>query len=114
MIQNKQVSIWRGSQEPPTIYHLWFKNEAELLRYDEQQAKWVIFLDGSNLDNKITEFLDMLANITINGQPISDSPELTGQDIKINIEGNYINRDNTVASALARLDALMTTKVYGQ
>jgi hypothetical protein len=42
-----------------------------------------------------------------------DSPELDGEDIKINIEGNYIKRDDTVAEALATLDALMTTKVYG-
>ena len=114
MIQNKQVSIWRGSQTPPTLYHIWLRNESELLRYDDQQAKWVIFLDGNNLDKKIMEFLEMLANVTVNGHAIMDSPELNGEDIKINIEGNYIKRDDTVAEALATLDALMTTKVYGQ
>ena len=56
----------------------------------------------------------MLANVTVNGHAIMDSPELNGEDIKINIEGNYIKRDDTVAEALATLDALMTTKVYGQ
>lgn len=114
MIQNKQVSIWRGSSEPPTLYHLWFRNETELLRYDDKQNKWVIFLDGSNLDKKISQFFEVLSQITVNGYSVMDSPELNGEDIKINIEGNYIKRDDTVAEALATLDALMTTKVYGQ
>jgi len=54
MIQNKQVSIWRGNSEPPTLYHIWLRNESELLRYDDTQAKWVVFLDSANLDQKIT------------------------------------------------------------
>lgn len=114
MIQNKQVSIWRGNSEPPTLYHIWLRNESELLRYDDTQAKWVVFLDSANLDQKITQFLEQLAKIKVNGYPILDSPELNGQDIRVNFDGNYIKRDFTIDESLATLDALMTTKVYGQ
>ena len=114
MIQNKQVSIWRGSSEPPTLYHLWLRNETELLRYDDQQSKWIVFLDSANLDQKITQFLEMLSAVTVNGYHIMDSPELDGEDIRIKFEGNYLKDNQTIDEALATLDALMTTKVYGQ
>lgn len=114
MIQNKQVSIWRGNSEPPTLYHIWLRNETELLKYDDQQSKWVVFLDSASLDQKIMEFLEMLAGVTVNGHPIMESPEIDGEDIKIQFDGNYLKRNYTVDEALATLDALMTTKVYGQ
>lgn len=114
MIQNKQVSIWRGADAPPTLYHLWFKNEKQLLRYDETRSDWVVFLDSSNLDVKIAEFLAALDSFTINGKYIKDSPVLEGHDLKINVQGNYINRDQTISEALQTLDGLLTTKVYEQ
>lgn len=114
MIQNKQVSIWRGNSTPPTLYHLWFKNEEQLLRYDDEQKKWVVFLDSNNLDIKIAEFLNALDAFSINGKSIKDNPVLDGYDIKIEFNGNYIKRDQTVSEALQTLDGLLTTKVYGQ
>ena len=34
MINNRQVNLWRGNQEPPTIYHIWIKDNNKLLLYD--------------------------------------------------------------------------------
>ena len=114
MIQNKQISIWRGNSEPPTLYHIWFKNESQLLRYDDSLKDWVIFLDANTLNQKIAEFLAQLDGLAINNKPIIDSPVLDGTDLKITFEGNYLTEGQTVDSALQTIDALLTTKVYGE
>lgn len=114
MIQNKQVSIWRGHDAPPTLYHLWFKDETQLLRYDEIAQDWVVFLDGTYINQTISEFLEQLQNFSINGQPISSNPVLDGTDIKITFDGNYVNSDNTISEAIQIIDSLLTTKVYGE
>lgn len=114
MIQNKQVNVWRGTDAPPTLYHLWLKDESQLLRYDDQRHDWVVFLDSRNLEDKITQFLERLANLSVNGHLILDSPTLDGQDITIKFEGNYLHNGQTVQDSLSTLDALMTTKVYGE
>lgn len=114
MIQNKQISIWRGSSEPPTLYHLWLKNETQLLRYDDEKQKWVVFLDSHSLDQTLTDFLIMLETFSVNGKLIKDNPILDGTDLKISFDGNYIQRDQTISEALETLDGLMTTKVYGE
>jgi len=49
MINNKQINIWRGSEAPPTLYHLWLKDENQLLKYDEEQQDWIVFLDSNQI-----------------------------------------------------------------
>lgn len=112
MIQNKQVSIWRGHDAPPTIYHLWFKDESQLLRYDDTSQKWIIFLDGTYINETIADFLARLQNYSINNKPITDSPILDGTDLKINFDGNYVSRNDTVSRSIQIMDNLLTTKVY--
>ena len=64
MIQNKQVNIWRGNDPPPTLYHIWFKDESQLLRYDETIKDWVVFLDSGRIVKLIQDFMDTLDNLS--------------------------------------------------
>lgn len=114
MIQNKQVNIWRGTDPPPTLYHIWFKDESQLLRYDEIIKDWVIFLDSGEIMKLISDFMDLLDGLSINGYPLSDNPTLNGSDILIGQNGHYIEKENTLQQATLKLDSLLTTKVYGE
>lgn len=114
MIKNKQVSIWRGPDPPPTLYHIWFKDEELLLRYDEVEQDWVVFLDSGQIARVITEFIDSVDNLTINGHPLTENPELDGSDLKVGRDGHYIKANNTLQEATLRLDSLLTTEVYDQ
>lgn len=115
MIRNKQVNLWRGPDPPPTIYHIWLKDESQLLRFDDDLQKWEVFLDSKGIAQKLVEFmeiLDELAKFTINGKNIKDDPVLDGTDILINYNGNYVKADDTIQQSIATIDKLLTTKVY--
>ena len=114
MIQNKQVNLWRGTDPPPTLYHIWFKDESQLLRYDETIKDWVIFLDGEKAISVISEFMDLLDNLSINGYPLSENPVLDASDLLVGHDGHYIKKENTLQQATLKLDSLLTTKVYGE
>jgi hypothetical protein len=107
MIKNKQVSIWRGPDTPPTLYHIWLKDENQLLRYDEDQGQWIVFLDSKEIANIIDDFFEKLGEtltMTINGHPVKESPVLTAEDFLIGFDGNYLKSENTVKGALQIMD----------
>lgn len=114
MIENKQVNLWRGNQAPPTLYHIWLRNESQLLRYDEEEKTWVIFLDSTEIGKAISKFMsdiqDML-NSSINGHKISDNPNLVADDLLVGYTGNYVSSSNTVKEAIQIMDDLMTTQI---
>ena len=114
MIQNKQVNLWRGSDPPPTLYHIWFKDESQLLRYDDEIKDWVVFLDSGKVAKLISDFMNILETVTINGHPIQESPDLDGSDILVGHNGHYIRKENTLQQATLKLDSLLTTKIYGE
>lgn len=45
LVNNRQVNIWRGSDEPPTIHHVWIRNETSLYLYDSSVEQWVSFME---------------------------------------------------------------------
>lgn len=47
ILLNKQVNVWRGSSEPPTIYHVWISDNQTLKLHDGKQ--WQTFLDNPGL-----------------------------------------------------------------
>ena len=119
MVNNKQVNFWRGDSTPPTIYHIWIKDNSKMLLYDGSQ--WIVFLDNKEiidiLDN-IQKSLDTMqqqindvGNKTINNKAIKTNPVLNGNDILINANGNYIISNETLAQTASRLDNLLTTKI---
>ncbi len=116
MINNKQVNIWRGDQEPPTIYHVWIYNDLVLKLYDGNE--WVTFLDDASVITKLNEVInkvdsleEFMNNSTINNHKIKDNPVLDGTDLKTASSGLYIQQDNTIANALSKLDKLLQTEI---
>lgn len=119
MVNNKQVNFWRGDMTPPTIYHIWIKDNSKMLLYDGE--KWVVFLDNKEIIDildKVQQLLDeMQAKIdeietkTVNKKPIKTNPVLDGTDILINATGNYVIPTETLAQTALRLDNLLTTKI---
>lgn len=51
IILNKQVNVWRGPNEPPTIYHVWIYDNKTLKLHDGQS--WKTFLDAPGLSVSI-------------------------------------------------------------
>ena len=47
IILNKQVNVWRGPSEPPTIYHVWIYDNRLLKLHNG--TEWVTFLDNPGL-----------------------------------------------------------------
>ena len=74
MINNRQVNLWRGNQEPPTIYHIWIKDNNKLLLYDGNN--WKTFLDESAVA-AIQEALKKKANLVLGTVPITELPVVT-------------------------------------
>ena len=48
MIKNKQVNMWRGSEEPPTIYHVWIKDDLTIELYNGSEWEFT-FIDDISL-----------------------------------------------------------------
>lgn len=119
MVNNKQVNFWRGDMTPPTIYHIWIKDNSKMLLYDGE--KWVVFLDNKEIIDildKVQQLLDEMQakvdeieNKTVNKKPIKTNPVLDGTDILINATGNYVIPTETLAQTALRLDNLLTTKI---
>lgn len=112
MVNNKQVNFWRGDMTPPTIYHIWIKDNSKMLLYDGE--KWVVFLDNKEIIDildKVQQLLDEIGNKTVNKKPIKTNPVLDGTDILINATGNYVIPTETLAQTALRLDNLLTTKI---
>lgn len=119
MVNNKQVNFWRGDMTPPTIYHIWIKDNSKMLLYDGE--KWVVFLDNKEIIDildKVQQLLDEMqdkineiGNKTVNKKPIKDNPVLDGTDILINAVGNYVVSTETLAQTALRLDNLLSTKI---
>lgn len=52
---NKNISIWRGSNPPPTNYHIWVKDSGELFLKIEDE--WSIISDP-NIENTLKNYVD--------------------------------------------------------
>lgn len=119
MVNNKQVNFWRGDQTPPTIYHIWIKDNSKMLLYNG--TRWVVFLDNKeilDIIDKIQEKLDNLqdqitelGNKTINAKAIKNNPILDGTDLLIGISGSFVSKTFTVAQTAKRFDDLFTTQI---
>ena len=104
---------------PPTIYHIWIKDNSKMLLYDGE--KWIVFLDNKEVIgilNKIQDMLDdmqnqidAIGNKTVNKKPIKTNPVLDGTDININGKGNFIVSTESVAQTAIKFDNLLTTQI---
>lgn len=119
MINNKQVNIWRGSDPPPTIYHIWLYNDLQLKIYTG--TEWITFINDTATVEKLLELIEKVnsleqqvqsvKNNTINEKKISDNPVLTGDDISNTSEGSYINSNDSISDSLLQLDIILSTQI---
>lgn len=119
IINNKQVSIWRGTTVPPTIYHVWIKDDSKLMLYDG--TEWKVFVDNIEITetlNKILNQLDelekevnKLGNNTVNGKPIKSNPVLNGTDLLLTKGGNYVEAKDTLSTSVLTIDNMLRTQI---
>jgi hypothetical protein len=116
MINNRQVNIWRGDEEPPTIYHVWIWKDLSLKLYNG--TEWVTFIDDLSIIEQLNALLDRVfiledfrENSTINGYKIKDNPTLDADDLKTASTGTFINADENVSNSLAKLDKLLDIEI---
>lgn len=121
MINNKQVNIWRGDEEPPTLFHVWiYQNEKILLHNGEE---WVVFINDRELTNKIIKLQEDLNNLekevnkisksTVNNKLIIDNPVLNGHDLKLGENGEFVNSENSISDNVLKLDNMFVTQIIG-
>lgn len=119
IINNKQVNLWRGTSEPPTIYHIWIYNDTQMKVYDGTQ--WVVFIDDAATIEKINQLIERVdaleQNIsdlnlaTINGKEISTNPVLDGRDLKLQQDGTYVDSVDSLSTSIIKLDTLLSTQI---
>lgn len=116
MINNRQVNVWRGSDPPPTIYHVWIWDDLALKLYDG--TEWVTFIDDASIIsqinailNRITALEDFMNNSTVNGYKIKTNPILDADDIKSAKSGVFITNNDNVSDALIKIDNLLDIEI---
>lgn len=119
MINNKQINVWRGNSEPPTIYHVWIYSNTKMLLHNG--SEWIVFIDdAATVDkiNQLTERVDLaeskvelLENKTVNSIPIKNNPVLTGDNINLNKSGTYVISTDKVSESVIKIDSLLTTQI---
>lgn len=119
IINNKQVNLWRGSDVPPTIYHVWIYGDSQLRLYNG--TEWITFIDDIYTIQQINLLTQRVVNVeqdisnlknnTINGKKISINPVLNGEDIIIGENSQFINDTDTLTDALIKIDTLLNTQI---
>ena len=119
IINNKQVNLWRGTSEPPTIYHIWIYNDTQMKVYDGTQ--WVVFIDDAATIEKINQLIERVDNLeqdlsdlgssTVNGKQISTNPVLDGRDLKLQQDGTYVDSIDSLSTSIIKLDTLLSTQI---
>lgn len=122
MINNKQVNIWRGTDSPPTEYHVWIREgptSVRLLLFNG--VEWVVFLDDAATIARVNELMqnvadletsvEELGNKTINSKQISTNPVLDGEDLLVGQSGAYVSMNDSVTESILTLDSLFQTQI---
>ena len=113
---NKQINVWRGSETPPTNYHMWIFTDFTIKLYIN--GEWTTFIDNASTAKAIIEIIERLDslenfkdNATINDKLVKNNPVLDAKDLKSKISGNYIEENDNIANALMKVDELLTTQI---
>ena len=120
MINNKQVNLWRGTDPPPTIYHVWIYKDEQMLLYNGEE--WITFIDDVDTLSKVLELqedikliqknVDKVSQSTINNKLIIDNPILDGKDLILGgNNGKFINNSQTISENIQLLDSILTTLI---
>lgn len=119
IINNKQVNIWRGDQEPPTIYHVWIWKDLEIrINNGTGSEGWITLINNAKIVEELVAVIDKVNqleidfnNFTINNKYIKDNPILDGNDIEATIGGHFYKENDNIANVLNELDKLLKTEI---
>lgn len=119
MINDKQVNLWRGSSVPPTIYHIWIRNNSQMLIYNG--TEWVVFIDDEATIEKIDVLIARvdsieskvlsMDNYTVNNKAIKNNPVLNSSDLLLDSNGHFVKNTDSLTSSTIKLDTLLTTQI---
>ena len=104
MINNRQVNLWRGTDPPPTLYHIWIKDK-KLWMYNG--TEWIVFIDSISVIDQYAQLVnavDKLNAVTINEIPLLDSPVLDASNLQVGKDLNLITATQSILDALEILD----------
>lgn len=79
---NKNVSIWRGTQTPPTNYHLWEKQDGSIYVYIDEQWQYLVAPGDKTTLDENKELLDKLKQLTITEVDPSNTNTLKSYQLK--------------------------------
>ena len=113
---NKQINVWRGSEPPPTNYHMWIFTDLTIKLFID--GEWTTFIDNAKIGQSIVEIIerldsleDFMNNATVNNKLVKDNPVLDASDLLNTVSGTHIEKNDNVASALMEIDGLLTTQI---
>lgn len=79
---NKNVSIWRGTQTPPTNYHLWEKQDGSIYVYIDEQWRYLVAPGDKTTLDENKELLDKLKQLAITEVDPSNTNTLKSYQLK--------------------------------
>lgn len=86
---NKSISIWRGNNTPPTIYHLWIKEDNTQWLYKED--KWVSA--NEQIEESLQDVYEVL--YTQHSQvSLSATPTIIEKGVSTSITANWVTKFN--------------------
>lgn len=79
---NKNVSIWRGTQTPPTNYHLWEKQDGSIYVYIDEQWRYLVAPGDKTTLDENKKLLDKLKQLAITEVNPSNTNTLKSYQLK--------------------------------
>ena len=96
MLNNKQINLWRGDEEPPTTHHLWIKGDLTIELYDGE--KWITFVDNAYISQELIKMQEAVDNIST-------------ATLKTGYTGTYLNKEDSVAKSFEMIDTLLEAQI---
>lgn len=101
-MDNRQVGVWRGTNPPPTNWHVWVKDDTSLYLYDTEKKEWVTFLEMPVLK---LEQLSSGAVRVHSGEYYYDI-KVTGSGLDVFKNGNTLVFESSALTTIPTDDAL--------
>ena len=96
MINNKQINLWRGDEDPSTTQHLWIKKDLTIEIHNGE--KWVTFVDNAYISQELIKMQEVIDSINTN-------------TLKTGYTGTYLNKEDSVSKSFEMIDTLLETQI---
>lgn len=108
---NRNVSIWRGSEYPPTTKHVWIDDENNFLLHNGSGWRIVINTDGNN--NGYVPDANLLQQIAYLTDKVQQLEEII-QNNKISIQGDTLVIGSQINKTVVINDTLITNGIFSK